>query len=395
MADGPLQRHLRRLRRPVLVPADLFQRPVRALAGRRRFFTAACVFAGSFIRPFGGALADRFGGVSALTFVYGLSPSCCLIAQSRRCELDASALPIMLLIDGGAGRGQWRGVPARAAALRRKVGVVTGLVGVTGGVGGFYLASSLGCAKQFTGGYGPGLRSSPALALAALTGLHRVDRLAGADLAQTARRVAVAASPAGPRPSCAIIPEGSIRSPTSSSRRVRRLVIIGNGMAPGRALEQLFEAAPDAYEVTIFNAEPRVNYDRIMLSPVLSGEKAFEDIVIHGDGWYIKHGITLYKGHKIDRHRPRGARRSTSRARRRRGLTTSWSSPPARRHSSAGARARTSPACSPIAISTTSTPCCSPRKSRGKAVVIGGGLLGLEAAAGLKEQRHGRHASCI
>jgi nitrite reductase (NADH) large subunit len=79
----------------------------------------------------------------------------------------------------------------------------------------------------------------------------------------------------------------------------QKLVIIGNGMAPGRMLEHLLELAPDQYDVTIFNAEPRVNYDRIMLSPVLSGEKTFEEIVIHGDGWYIKHGITLYKGCKI------------------------------------------------------------------------------------------------
>src|SRR6516164_6888388 len=78
-----------------------------------------------------------------------------------------------------------------------------------------------------------------------------------------------------------------------------RLVVIGNGMAPGRALERLFESAPDKYDVTIFNAEPRVNYDRIMLSPVLSGEKSFEEIVIHGDGWYVKHGVTLYKGAKV------------------------------------------------------------------------------------------------
>src|SRR6202171_1630797 len=78
-----------------------------------------------------------------------------------------------------------------------------------------------------------------------------------------------------------------------------RLVIIGNGMAPGRMLEHLFEKAPGRYEVTIFNAEPRVNYDRIMLSPVLSGEKDFEQIVIHGDGWYIQNGITLYQGHNV------------------------------------------------------------------------------------------------
>ena len=79
----------------------------------------------------------------------------------------------------------------------------------------------------------------------------------------------------------------------------QKLVVIGNGMAPGRALEHLFELAPDQYEVTIFNAEPRVNYDRIMLSPVLSGEKTYEDIVIHGDAWYIEHDVLLYKGHKI------------------------------------------------------------------------------------------------
>ena len=78
-----------------------------------------------------------------------------------------------------------------------------------------------------------------------------------------------------------------------------RLVIIGNGMAPGRMLEKLFELAPDRYQITIFNAEPRVNYDRIMLSPVLSGEKSYEEIVIHGDGWYIRHEIMLHKGVRV------------------------------------------------------------------------------------------------
>ena len=94
-------------------------------------------------------------------------------------------------------------------------------------------------------------------------------------------------------------------------------------MAPGRVLEKLFETAPDRYEVIIFNAEPRVNYDRIMLSPVLSGEKAFEDIVIHGDAWYIEHGITLYKGCKIVDDRPRGQDRHV-RQRHHREPTTSW-----------------------------------------------------------------------
>lgn len=81
----------------------------------------------------------------------------------------------------------------------------------------------------------------------------------------------------------------------------QKLVVIGNGMTPGRALERIFDAEPDAYDVTIFNAEPRVNYDRIMLSPLLSGEKTYEEIIIHGDGWYIDRGIMLYKGFKVDR----------------------------------------------------------------------------------------------
>ncbi|BCG95139.1 nitrite reductase large subunit NirB [Mesorhizobium sp. 131-2-1] len=163
-----------------------------------------------------------------------------------------------------------------------------------------------------------------------------------------------------------------------------KLVIIGNGMAPGRMLEHLLEKAPDRYQVTIFNAEPRVNYDRIMLSPVLSGEKAYEEIIIHGDGWYIKHGITLYKGHKIVAV-DRTAKTVTSDH----GVTEPYDK---------------------LVIATGSVPFIIPvpgnnlpgvltyrdlddvqammlaAQSRAKAVVIGGGLLGLEAAAGLNAQ---------
>jgi nitrite reductase (NADH) large subunit len=163
-----------------------------------------------------------------------------------------------------------------------------------------------------------------------------------------------------------------------------KLVVIGNGMAPGRALEKLFELAPGKYDVTIFNAEPRVNYDRIMLSPLLSGEKTFEQIVIHGDGWYVKHGVTLYKGCKVT-NIDRAAKTVTSET----GITAPYDK---------------------LIIATGSLPIIIPvpgsnlpgvlayrdlddvhamlvaAKSRGNAVVIGGGLLGLEAAAGLKEQ---------
>jgi len=160
-----------------------------------------------------------------------------------------------------------------------------------------------------------------------------------------------------------------------------KLVIIGNGMAPGRMLEHLFEAAPGRYQVTIFNAEPRVNYDRIMLSPVLSGEKDYEEIIIHGDGWYIKNGIILYKGHKVV-----GIDRTAKTLKSDHGVVTSYDK---------------------LVIATGSVPfiltvpghdlpgvlsyrdlddvnaMLLAAQSTATAVVIGGGLLGLEAAAGL------------
>lgn len=79
----------------------------------------------------------------------------------------------------------------------------------------------------------------------------------------------------------------------------QKLIIIGAGMASGRALEQLLAAQPDAYDVTLFNAEPRGNYDRIMLSPVLAGDKTYEDIVIHTSDWYADNNVTCRFGEKI------------------------------------------------------------------------------------------------
>ena len=79
----------------------------------------------------------------------------------------------------------------------------------------------------------------------------------------------------------------------------QKLIVIGAGMASGRVLEHLVEAAPDAYDITLFNAEPRGNYNRIMLSPVLSGEKTYDEIVTHDDAWYAEHGVTCRFGEKV------------------------------------------------------------------------------------------------
>ena len=79
-----------------------------------------------------------------------------------------------------------------------------------------------------------------------------------------------------------------------------KLVVIGNGMAGCRAVQEVLKRDPDRYEITIFGAEPRVNYDRIMLSPVLAGEKAFADIVINDEAWYADNAITLHVGSRIE-----------------------------------------------------------------------------------------------
>jgi len=164
----------------------------------------------------------------------------------------------------------------------------------------------------------------------------------------------------------------------------KKLVVVGNGMAPGRMLEHLFELSPDGFDVTVFNAEPRVNYNRLMLSPVLSGEKTYEDIITHDDAWYEQQGITLHKGSKISRI-DRGAKTVTSDN----GITASYDT---------------------LIVATGSNPFIIPlpgkdlegvltyrdlddvekmlcaARAGGRAVVIGGGLLGLEAAAGLRQQ---------
>jgi len=83
--------------------------------------------------------------------------------------------------------------------------------------------------------------------------------------------------------------------------RKQRLIVIGAGMASGRVLDHLIEADPDAFDITLFNAEPRGNYNRIMLSPVLAGDKSYEEIVTHDDAWYATHNVACRFGEAIAR----------------------------------------------------------------------------------------------
>jgi NAD(P)H-dependent nitrite reductase large subunit/NAD(P)H-dependent nitrite reductase small subunit len=164
----------------------------------------------------------------------------------------------------------------------------------------------------------------------------------------------------------------------------RKLVVIGNGMAGMRTVEELLNLTSTTYDITVFGAEPHGNYNRILLSPVLSGEKKIEDIMLHTLEWYAEHGVALHAGDpavSIDRRR----RIVTSKS----GIEASYDR---------------------LLIATGSNPIVLPvpgkdlpgvvtfrdlqdvdamlqaSKLYKKAAVIGGGLLGLEAANGLRRQ---------
>ncbi|MDB5440140.1 MAG: nitrite reductase large subunit [Caulobacteraceae bacterium] len=83
-----------------------------------------------------------------------------------------------------------------------------------------------------------------------------------------------------------------------------RLVVIGNGMAGCRAIEEILKKDPNRYAISVFGAEPRVNYNRIMLSPVLAGEKTFDQIVINDLDWYRDNAISLHSGRAVARIDP-------------------------------------------------------------------------------------------
>ena len=137
------------------------------------YLTAACVFAGSLVRPVGGIVADHVGGVRSLSVLYVVA-AVALIVVSVGLPQAWMALIVFIvaMLALGMGNGAvFQLVPQR---FRQEIGVMTGLVGMTGGVGGFYLASSLGYSKQFTGNYQSGFLVFAILALTAVVGLTRI-----------------------------------------------------------------------------------------------------------------------------------------------------------------------------------------------------------------------------
>lgn len=161
-----------------------------------------------------------------------------------------------------------------------------------------------------------------------------------------------------------------------------RLVMIGNGMAGVRTLEELLKLNEDLYEITVFGAEPHPNYNRILLSPVLAGEQTFDDIVLNDLDWYRKHNIQLLLNRrvvKIDRSQRIVTAEDGTQAYYDRLLIATGSRPfvlPVPGNTLKGVIGYRDIADTRLMIDTATT--------HRRAVVIGGGLLGLEAANGLK-----------
>lgn len=160
------------------------------------------------------------------------------------------------------------------------------------------------------------------------------------------------------------------------------LVMIGNGMAGVRTLEELLKLAPELYDITVFGAEPHPNYNRILLSPVLAGEQTFEEIVLNDLSWYAENNIRLMLNRKvveIDRVKRRVVAEDGSEAEYDRLLIATGSNPfilPIPGNQLEGVIGYRDIADTQAMMDAA--------KSHKHAVVIGGGLLGLEAANGLK-----------
>ena len=167
-----------------------------------------------------------------------------------------------------------------------------------------------------------------------------------------------------------------------------KLVLIGNGMAGVRTLEELLKLAPDLYDINVFGAEPHPNYNRILLSPVLAGEQTLDQIVLNDWDWYRTHGITLHAGfavHAIDRAaravHATGADGRQLAARYDRLIIATGSNPfmlPVPGRELPGVLAYRDIADTQAMIDAAAC--------HRNAVVIGGGLLGLEAANGLMKR---------
>lgn len=179
-------------------------------------------------------------------------------------------------------------------------------------------------------------------------------------------------------------PQKTYITNTGTSQEKMKLVLVGNGLAGMRCLEDLLDMAPERYDVTVIGEEPWGNYNRIMLSPVLSGDKTIDDIMLHPHAWYSDKGIRFIAGDpavRIDRPRKQVYTEKGEVVDYDRLILATGSKPfipPI-----AGADLKGVISFRDIYDINTMLDYCKTKKN---AVVIGGGLLGLEAAYGLKQR---------
>lgn len=179
-------------------------------------------------------------------------------------------------------------------------------------------------------------------------------------------------------------PQKTYITNNGTAQEKMKLVLVGNGLAGMRCLEDLLDMAPERYEVTVIGEEPWGNYNRIMLSPVLSGDKTIDDIMLHPHAWYAEKGIRFIAGDaavKIDRPRKQVYTKKGEIVDYDRLILATGSKPfvpPIQGSDLKGVLSFRD-----IYDVNTMLDYCKTKKN---AVVIGGGLLGLEAAYGLKQR---------
>lgn len=179
-------------------------------------------------------------------------------------------------------------------------------------------------------------------------------------------------------------PQKTYITNNGTTQEKMKLVLVGNGLAGMRCLEDLLDMAPERYEITVIGEEPWGNYNRIMLSPVLSGDKTIEDIMLHSHTWYRDKGIRFIAGDpavKIDRPRKQVYTQKGEIVDYDRLIMATGSKPFVPPISGSNLKGVIS--FRDINDVNTMLDYC---KNKKNAVVIGGGLLGLEAAYGLKQR---------
>jgi nitrite reductase (NADH) large subunit len=182
------------------------------------------------------------------------------------------------------------------------------------------------------------------------------------------------------------VSDGKIWIKTQPLRKTsrRKLVVIGNGMAGMKVVEELLGISGQPYDITVFGAEPVPNYNRILLSPMLAGEKQFDDIVLNPIEWYRDNGVTLHLGDPavaIDRIRRRVRSQSGIEADYDRLLLATGSNPIV-----LPVPGKDLPGVVTFRDLQDVNTMLEAARTHKKAVVIGGGLLGLEAANALSKQ---------